>query len=95
LRRPIIARTRRCSRPGESLFRDAFNSVLQQNLPIADLQPFPGADGLEVEILAGGLLAMVKTMDAAQKEARCQQGSAFRFAKLGGPCPALKTRLAD
>jgi DNA-binding protein H-NS len=36
-----------------------------------------GADGLEVEILAGGLLAMVKTTDAAQKEAWRKQGSAF------------------
>ena len=36
-----------------------------------------GADGLEVEILAGGLLAMVKTTDTAQKEAWRKEGSAF------------------
>jgi hypothetical protein len=49
-------------------------------MPIADLQPSPGADGLEVEILAGGLLAMVKTMDAAQKDT-WRQGAARSFAK--------------
>ena len=36
-----------------------------------------GADGLEVETLAGGLLAMVKTTDTAQKEAWRKEGSAF------------------
>jgi hypothetical protein len=36
-----------------------------------------GADALDMETLAGGLLAMVETNDASQKEAWRKQGAAF------------------
>jgi hypothetical protein len=36
-----------------------------------------GADALDIEILAGGLLAMVDNKDAAQKESWRKQGAAF------------------
>lgn len=42
-----------------------------------DLIVATGADALDVETLAGGLLAMVKTADATQKEAWRKQGMAF------------------
>jgi hypothetical protein len=36
-----------------------------------------GADGLDIETLAGGLLAMVQTKDAAQKHLWKKQGEEF------------------
>lgn len=36
-----------------------------------------GADALDMETLAGGLLAMVENKDATQKENWCKQGAAF------------------
>ena len=36
-----------------------------------------GADALDIETLAGGLLAMVESADKAQKEAWRKQGTAF------------------
>ena len=44
---------------------------------LGDLIVATGADALDVETLAGGLLAMVKTADTAQKEAWRKQGAAF------------------
>ena len=49
-----------------------------------------GADGLEVEILAGGLLSLAQTNDTARKEAWRQKGAAFfrgRGRASGGGAP--------
>ena len=44
-----------------------------------------GADVLDMEMLAGGLLAMVETTDTAQKENWRKQGAAFFRGKASGP----------
>ena len=44
---------------------------------LGDLIVATGADALDVETLAGGLLVMVKTADTAQKENWRKQGAAF------------------
>ena len=44
---------------------------------LGDLIVATGADALDIETLAGGLLAMVKTSDAPQKDAWRKQGVAF------------------
>ena len=44
-----------------------------------------GADGLDMETLAGGLLAMVETTDTAQKENWHKQGAAFFRRKASSP----------
>ena len=43
-----------------------------------------GADGLDMETLAGGLLAMIETTDTAQKENWRKHGAAF-FRKKASP----------
>lgn len=57
---------------------------------LGDLIVATGADALDVETLAGGLLAMVAATDAAQKEAWRKQGAVF-FRKAS----AAKSRIAD
>jgi DNA-binding protein H-NS len=54
---------------------------------LGDLIVATGADALDVETLAGGLLAIVKTADVAQKEVWRKQGQAF-FRKA----PAAESR---
>ena len=50
---------------------------------LGDLIVATGADTLDAETLAGGLIAMVKTADTAQKEVWRKQGAAF-FRKASG-----------
>ena len=45
-----------------------------------------GADALDMETLAGGLLAMVETSDAAQKESWRKHGAAFFRGKARAAC---------
>ena len=54
---------------------------------LGDLIVATGADALDVETLAGGLLVMVKTTDATQKDAWRKQGETF-FRKA----PAAESR---
>ena len=53
--------------------------ALKQNKQrqLGELIVATGADGLDVELLAGGLLAMVETSDAADKERWRKRGAAF------------------
>jgi hypothetical protein len=44
---------------------------------LGELVAAAGADALDMEMLAGGLLAMVETSDAAQKETWRKHGAAF------------------
>ena len=44
-----------------------------------------GADGLDMETLAGGLLAMVETADTVQKENWRKHGAAFFRGKASSP----------
>ena len=53
--------------------------ALKENkrIKLGELVIATGADALDVEILAGGLLALVSTSDAAQKESWRAQGEGF------------------
>ena len=44
---------------------------------LGELIVVTGADALDMETLAGGLLAMVETNDVAEKERWCKRGTAF------------------
>ena len=53
---------------------------------LGELIVVTGADALDMETLAGGLLAMVETNDAAEKERWCKRGTAF-FRRTAQPAP--------
>ena len=44
---------------------------------LGELVAATGADALDAETLAGGLLAMMESVDAARKESWCKHGQAF------------------
>jgi hypothetical protein len=52
---------------------------------LGDLIMATGADGLDIETLAGGLLAMVQSMDTVQKENWRKHGAAFFRSKASPP----------
>ncbi len=61
---------------------------------LGDLIVATGADALDTEMLAGGLLAIVEASDNAQKESWRKRGAAF-FRKTGQPTSRKPRRNAS
>lgn len=67
--------------------------TLKQNKrrQLGDLIMATGADTLDIETLAGGLLAIVETSDAGQKEAWRKHGAAFFRGKEHEPAGGARS----
>ncbi len=67
--------------------------TLKQNKrrQLGDLIMATGADTLDIEMLAGGLLAIVETTDAGQKEAWRRRGAEMFRGKEHGPAGGARS----